>query len=146
MITKSLFQLLAVVGLSLLVTVSASAQRDTAPISGAFDIPMKSRTCGLVLLSEGRASARAGDKERGLADLIGAFALLQDGRTLVDKAAARTASQKMLTESPASKLTAISTCKNWLEQRKTQPSFVHTEEDQWNWVSQAQLTIETEKQ
>ena len=104
-------KLLAVVGVSLLCTFSNLAKSETTPIPGDFDIAMKSRTCGLVLLSEGRATVRAGNMQHGMVDLVSAFALLQDGRTLVDKTAARTASQKILSSSPAAQATEISTCK-----------------------------------
>ena len=101
-------KLLAVVGISMLCMFSNLAKSETTP--GDFDIAMKSRTCGLVLLSEGRATVRAGNMERGMADLVSAFALLQDGRTLEDKTTARTASQKILSSSPATRATEISTC------------------------------------
>ena len=139
-------KLLAVVGISMLCMFSNLAKSKTTPIPGEFDIAMKSRTCGLVLLSEGRATVRAGNMERGMADLVSAFALLQDGRTLEDKTTARTASQKILSSSPATRATEISTCRHWLEQRKIQSNFSRTEADQWNWVNQAQLTIQTERQ
>jgi hypothetical protein len=138
-------KLLAAVGVSMLCMFSNLAKSETTHVPGDFDIAMKSRTCGLVLLSEGRATVRAGNMESGMAELVSAFALLQDGRTLEDKTTARTASQKILSSSPATRATEISTCKHWLEQRKTQSNFSRTEVDQWNWVSQAQLTIQTEK-
>lgn len=138
-------KLLAVVGLSIQCMFSNLAKSETTHIVGNFDIAMKSRTCGLVLLSEGRSNVRDGNIERGMEDLVSAFALLQDGRALEDKTTARVASQKILSD-PATRATEISTCKSWRAQRKTQSNFSHTEDDQWNWVSESQLTIKTEKQ
>jgi hypothetical protein len=111
----------------------------------AFEPPMKSRTCGLIFLSEGRSLIRSQDMERGLVSLISAFALLQDGRKLSDKEAAREASTKLLTGSTETKTEAISKCEQWLNSRKTKSDFPNTEADRWNWVSQAQLTIQSEK-
>ncbi len=114
-------------------------------ISGITDLPMKSRTCGLVLLSEGRAQLRAHDQGGGMENLVSAFALLQDGRALQDKVSARTASQALLTGSVEAKNTAVLQCKNWLHLRKDKPDFQNTEEDRWNWLNQAMVTMKTEK-
>jgi hypothetical protein len=73
------------------------AQGEQISSLSEFNVPMKSRTCGLVILSDGRAKVRADDMEGAMADLMAAFSLLQDGRNLEDKASARTASQKILT-------------------------------------------------
>lgn len=117
------------------------------PISSLseFNVPMKSRTCGLVILSDGRAKVRADDMEGGVADLIAAFSLLQDGRNLEDKASARTASQKILTGPLDNKKATIAQCKKWLSERKEKSDFSKTEADMWSWADQARLTIQTEK-
>ncbi|HMS26903.1 MAG TPA: hypothetical protein PKC80_05970 [Burkholderiaceae bacterium] len=135
---RKLLCLLAMAGIPFSVLAQNSTLDD-------FDQPMKSRTCGLILLSEGRAKIRNNDIERGMVDLVGAFALLQDGRKLNDKEVAREASQKLLNGSLETKTTSFAKCKQWLEERKSKPDFSNTEADRWNWVSQAQLTMQTEK-
>lgn len=115
--------------------------------------PMHSRVCGLVLLSEGRADARAA-KAAGAQDqaatsmtrLTKAFALLADGRE-ADRNAAREASRVLLgtLEQPAAdKSTAVSHCEQWLQSRQAQPDFDKGESAQWSWASQAKLTFDTE--
>lgn len=82
--------------------------------------------------------------ERSMPSLIGAFALLQDGRQVEDKNAARAQSQKLMRGTPQEKASAVAACAQWLATRKTQPGFANSEADKWQWVAQAQATIQTE--
>jgi hypothetical protein len=141
---KNISSFFAAVGMACICTVAQAQSRAASNLDG-FDTPMKSRTCGLVILSDGRAKVRAEDMERGMADLISAFALLQDGRNLEDKVTARTASQIILTDPPDIRTASIAKCKLWLEERKSKPDFSKTETDMWSWANQAQLTAKTEK-
>jgi hypothetical protein len=118
-----------------------------------FSTPMRSRVCGLVLLSEGRSQVRAfkASQAQELAEasfsrLMRAFALLADGRA-ADRSAAREASAFLLgtLKSPApGKAEAIVLCETWLASRMAQPDFDKSEEARWSWTNQAKLTFDTE--
>jgi hypothetical protein len=124
---------------------SALAQAEVTTIPNIADGAMKSRTCGLVLLSEGRAFVRANKPDDGMAFLVSAFALLQDGRSLEDKVSARTASQALLNASPEVKDAAVIDCRKWLAHRKDKPDFPHSPDDKMEWAGQAMMTLKTEK-
>lgn len=132
------------IGLLTIGLLANPAHSEAATASTGLDVAMKSRTCGLILLSDGRASVRADSLDRGTEDLILAFSLLQDGRSLENKESARTASQKILNGSTGSKASAIADCKQWREMRKTKPDFQQSQADEWSWMNQALLTIQTE--
>jgi hypothetical protein len=116
----------------------------------ATSLPMHSRTCGLILLWEGRHLAREGDakKQEALAQVAHAFALLQDGRPLEDKTLARSMSQEFVKAGVPEKLrsSAVAHCENWLSLRYVKPDFNKSEQDQWGWVQQAMFTVKFESE
>lgn len=128
----------------LMAGITSSLAQDNGALVDGLDAPMKSRTCGLVLLSDGRAKVRSNDLERAMTELVSAFALLQDGR-LADKYAARIASQAILNSTPDYRATSIAECFKYFGYRKTRPDFEKSEAAMWDWVTQAQITAKTEK-
>lgn len=121
------------------------------------DTPFHSRTCGLVLLSDGRAQTRAvkasgtGAFGPPMAQLIKAFLLLRDGRGLrVPLSEPREYfAQRLSTGSgtqPANQALpqAIVHCEQWLEARRGQSDFDRSEAAGWDAAEQAKLTLETE--
>lgn len=146
------FHAQVVLGLALTM-LTLTAQASTLAQVEAAGQPMRSRVCGLVLLSEGRADARSAKalKDQQLtstsfAKLTGAFALLADGRP-ADKKAAREAAYALLgtLQKPgAEKQSALSRCDAWLKWRVQQADFDKSEEARWSWAQQAKLTFDTE--
>lgn len=143
---KPIATLLAIAAILVLTgaTPPATAQSPTQRLQSA-SLPMRSRACGLILLSDGRAKTRAGDQAGAMAELIGSFALLQDGRALEDKAAARSVSQSLLAKDSTTRAAAIAYCQQWLTSRKVQPDFDKSEKSQWEWAQAAIMTMRTEK-
>lgn len=130
--------------LSAMMVMPSVAISETITSPKSIEVAMKSRTCGLIFMSEGRADVRAGKMESGMEGLVIAFALLQDGRELEDKNAARVVSQKILSGPKDSKDAEIAMCRNWLGKRMAQPNFSKTQADKWNWANQAQMAVKTE--
>lgn len=130
---------------NLLANSSAFAQQDLLSALESSPLPLRSRTCGLVLLSNGRAQVRAGDPAAAQVQLTRAFALLQDGRALVDKSKARVFSDQLLHADAAVTSLAMSRCQAWLTARLAASDFDKTEESQWSWAQQAVMTQKIER-
>lgn len=143
MMSKVRFSL-SIAALSAMLVMPGVAIGETITSPKSLEVAMKSRTCGLIFMSGGRADVRAGKMESGMEGLIAAFALLQDGRELEDKNAARVVSQKILSGPKDSKDAEIAMCRNWLGKRMAQPNFSKTQSDKWNWANQAQMAVKIE--
>ena len=146
------FRFWAPVGLALALLAFGAQAGAKSSLEG-YDRPMRSRVCGLVLLSEGRAETRAAksaasqDKaSASMGRLVKAFSLLADGRQ-TDLNAARESARTLLGTIPkpaAEKPVAIAWCEAWLATRYPQADFDKSESARWSWASQAKLTFETE--
>ena len=117
----------------------------------------QSRTCGLVLLSNGRAqvrslkAARAQTLEPALTQLTRAFMLLRDGRSLtsdyqgprnffLENLSTGTTTKPLYQALPE----AVEHCEWWFNARRAQPDFDRSDQANAESVAQAQLTLETE--
>lgn len=122
-----------------------------------MDQPFHSRTCGLVLLSDGRAQVRAvkvagtGEFTSSRTQLIKAFLLLRDGRGLqVSLELPRQYFWQRLSTgegtTPRFQPLPVATahCEQWLETRRAQSDFDISEDAQQSAVAQADLTLKTE--
>lgn len=141
-------RILSIIATTLLLASSAYAQVSISTLETTA-LPMHSRTCGLILLSDGRALLRAqnGQEKEAMAELTHAFALLQDGRPLEDKTLARAMSQEFMKPGVPLDLraSAVSHCESWIAFRAAKPDFNKSEQDEWGWVQQAMFTAQTEK-
>lgn len=119
----------------------------------AADASMRSRVCGLVLLSDGRADARLAKSSKddrltaqSFNKLTRAFALLADGRE-ANKGAARSASADLLgtlNNPGVEKQAALTRCNAWLTWRTGQVNFDKSETARFSWAQQAKLTFDSE--
>jgi hypothetical protein len=121
------------------------------------DIPFHSRTCGLVLLSDGRAQTRAvkaagtGAFVPAMSQLTKAFLLLRDGRGLQaplneprEYFAQRLSTGRSTQPANQALPQAIAHCEQWFEDRRGQPDFDRSEAASWDAAAQAKLTLESE--
>jgi len=159
MLTKTAFQVLLVAALasSLVNPVhaqdSSSALRDLAKT----DQPFHSRTCGLVLLSAGRAMVReaatnnATSLDSARTRLNNAFLLLRDGRNLQGgmNAPREYFWQRLSTGTSTSPNNqalpdAVQHCEQWIAQRRQSGDFDQGSETLESVQMQTELTIRTE--
>lgn len=137
---------LAILSTALVSIIFATSAHAEITVESLADAPLylHSRTCGLVLLSDGRAKVLAKDPE-AIGELIHAFAMLQDGRPLVDKESARKISRGLMRAPAEVKSAAVEQCNEWLRIRASKPDFDNSEKSKWDWVQQAMLTEKTER-
>lgn len=138
------------------VTAHAAGPAQALATLGSSDKAFQSRTCGLVLLSAGRAQVRleAAKAEpaydNAMAQLTAAFMLLRDGASVPDRTAPRTFFAERLstgnTTRPAQQALpeAVAHCSAWFNSRKSQPDFDNSQEALWSALEQAQITLRSE--
>jgi len=149
------------VGLALAYTCVAPTHA-SSPFSGLKQLiqtepAFQSRTCGLVLLSNGRAqvrslkAARAQTLEPALNQLTRAFMLLRDGRGLTSgHQGPRNFFQEHLSTGTTTKPLyqalpeAVEYCEWWFNARRAKPDFDRSDQANAESVAQAQMTLETE--
>jgi hypothetical protein len=159
MLTKYAFQALFAAALTSSLVSSAHAQDSSIALRDLVqaDQPFHSRTCGLVLLSDGRAKVReaAANNAKSLgsarAQLINAFLLLRDGRNLEGgmNAPREYFWQRLstgTTTSPKNQAlpAAVQHCEQWTELRRRSADFDQGPEALDSAQAQTELTIRTE--
>ena len=112
---------------------------------------LHSRTCGLALLSDGRAqvrevkasSAPTLGAQASAEQLTRAFFLLNDGSALRGAPGPRNLFKEL---APAWKVSSdvVEHCETWFEHRKTQSDFDMTDETRGSVAQQVELTFRTE--
>lgn len=121
------------------------------------DRAFHSRTCGLVLLSDGRAQTRVAKSqntnalEPAMAQLVKAFLLLRDGRALQGGLSApREYFAERLSTGRSTKPfnqalpEATAHCGQWFDVRRGQPDFDLGDEAKADAAAQAELTLRSE--
>ena len=124
---KSMF-VLNILSVTLLTTM-ASAQTEVPA-------PLNSRTCGKILIAEGRAQLQLRNFENARDDFVSGLALLHDSP---DVEMPRQIAVHNSIHS-ADSATAIQ-CRIWLGYRKTQPDFDHSEAYALRLVKQAEVLL-----
>lgn len=159
MLTKTTFQVLLVAALSSSLVSPVRAQDNSPALRdlAKTDQPFHSRTCGLVLLSAGRAMAReaasnnATSLDSTRAQLNNAFLLLRDGRNLRgglhapreyfwQRLSTGTSTSPKNQALPA----AVQHCEQWIELRRRSADFDQGLEALDSAQAQTELTIRTE--
>lgn len=159
MFTRTISRALFSATVALMFASSAHAQDSSAALQelARKDQPFQSRTCGLVLLSSGRAQVRDVKAKGGnalepvRAQLVSAFLLLRDGRNLQGginapreyfwhQLSTGTATTPKYQALPA----ATRYCEQWLDARRPQPDFDQGVEARYSAQAQADLTVQME--